>query len=149
MKRTSTVIWHGTGKQGSGLITSQSKAIENANYAYATRYEDKKGTNPEELIAAAHAGCFTMKFSFMLEEAGFKSDTIETKCTVTLEDNNIIESHLAVNAKIPGIDEQKFYEIAEKSKNECPVSKALNTKITLETVLSNEKEYSPDESFII
>jgi osmotically inducible protein OsmC len=149
MKRTSTVVWHGEGKEGSGQITTQSKALENAHYAWGTRFADDKGTNPEELIAAAHASCFTMKLSFLLNEAGFSADNIETKSTVTLEDSTITESHLVVKAKVNGITEEKFEQLAEKSRNECPVSKALNMKISMEAKLVKENEYSPDESFIV
>jgi osmotically inducible protein OsmC len=149
MKRTSTVVWHGAGKEGSGQITTQSKVLENAHYAWGTRFADDKGTNPEELIAAAHASCFTMKLSFLLNEAGFSADTIETRSTVTLEDSTITESHLVVKAKINGIAPEKFEQLAEKTRNECPVSKALNMKISMEAKLVKENEYSPDESFIV
>lgn len=149
MKRQASVIWNGAGKAGSGLISSQSKALENAKYAYSTRFEENPGTNPEELIAAAHAGCFTMKLSFLLEEAGFTSDTLETKCTVTLLGGKITESHLVVHGKVPGCKEEKFTELAERAKKECPVSNALSIEVKLDATLSNENEYSPDESFII
>jgi osmotically inducible protein OsmC len=149
MKRTSTVVWHGAGNEGSGQITTQSKALQNAPYAWGSRFADEKGTNPEELIAAAHASCFTMKLSFLLNEAGFSAETIETKSTVALEDSTITESHLVVNAKVPGITAEKFEQLAEKSRNECPVSKALNMKISMEAKLIKENEYSPDESFIV
>lgn len=135
MKRSSTVIWHGSGKEGSGSITSQSKALNNTFYAYTTRFEQEKGTNPEELIAAAHASCFTMKLSFVIAEAGYTAESIETSSTVTLEESTLIESHLVVKAKIPGISKEQFQTSAEKTKKECPVSKALNMKITMETNL--------------
>jgi osmotically inducible protein OsmC len=135
MKRSSTAIWYGTGKTGSGKITSQSKVLANTHYAYNTRFEEEKGTNPEELIAAAHAGCFTMKLSFLLNEEGFTADELETRSTVTLEKTGITESHLSVKGKVPGISKEKFLELAERSKNECPVSKALRMKITMDAVL--------------
>jgi osmotically inducible protein OsmC len=138
MKRSTTVVWQGPGKEGSGQITSQSKVLDKANYAYNTRFEDEKGTNPEELIAAAHASCFTMKLAFMLNEAGFSVDSIETTSTVTLEGSTLTESHLDVKAKVPVISSDKFEHIAEKTKNECPVSKALNMNITMEARLVNE-----------
>jgi len=147
MRRSSLVVWHGTGKQGSGRITSQSKVLENVHYAWNTRYENKKGTNPEELLAAAHASCFTMKLCFLITEERFTVDTIETKSTVTLEESTITESHLEVKAMVNGLSEEKFEELAEKAKNECPVSKALNLKITLEAKLV--KEHVFDESLII
>lgn len=138
MKRTSTAIWHGSGKTGSGKITSQSRAIDNAYYAYNTRFENEKGTNPEELIAAAHAGCFTMKLSFVLEEAGFIADTIETKSEVTLEKGVIGHSHLIVKAKVPGISKEKFEEYAINARDNCPVSRALFLSITMDASLTEE-----------
>ena len=135
MKRSSTAIWYGTGKTGSGKITSQSKAVDSANYAWNTRFEEAKGTNPEELLAAAHAACFTMKLSFVINEARFTADEIETTTTVTLEKSGITESHLSVKAKVPGISKEKFEECAEKAKNECPVSRALSIKITMDALL--------------
>lgn len=138
MKRSSTAVWHGSGKRGKGSITTQSKVLNNTFYAWNTRYEEEKGTNPEELIAAAHAGCFTMKLSFLIGEAGFTPEEIITTSTVTLEESNITESHLVVNAKIPGISKERFLECAEKSKNECPVSKALNMKITMDAAIESE-----------
>ncbi|MBA3705728.1 MAG: OsmC family peroxiredoxin [Bacteroidetes bacterium] len=132
MKRTSTAVWHGSGKEGTGTITSQSKKLDNAFYAWNTRYEDERGTNPEELIAAAHAGCFTMKLSFILTAAGYPPDEIITTSTVTLEESTIAQSHLVVKAKVPAIQKDLFLECAERSKNECPVSKALNLKITMQ-----------------
>lgn len=132
MKRSSTAVWRGSGKNGSGKITSQSKTLDNAFYAWNSRYAEEKGTNPEELIAAAHAGCFTMKLGFLLSDAGFPPQEIETSSTVTLEESTITESHLVVNAVVPGIEKERFMELAEKSRKECPVSKALNMKITME-----------------
>ncbi len=138
MKRTSTAIWHGSGKKGSGNITSQSHALENAYYAYNTRFENEKGTNPEELIAAAHAGCFTMKLSFLLEDGGFIADTIETKSEVSLEKGVIGGSHLIVKAKIPGISKEKFAEYAINARDNCPVSRALFLSITMDASLTEE-----------
>lgn len=135
MKRTSTAIWYGTGKTGSGKITTQSRALDRAHYAWNSRYEEEKGTNPEELIAAAHAGCFTMKLSFLLNEAGFTADEIETTSTVTLEKSGITGSHLAVKAKVPGLSKEKFDECAERAKKECPVSRALSITISMDALL--------------
>lgn len=143
MKRSSTVIWHGNGKEGSGQITSQSRALEKTPYAYGSRFADQKGTNPEELLAAAHAGCFTMKLSFMINEAGFTADSIETTSTVTLDGDTITESHLDVQAKVDGISENEFNKLAEKTRSDCPVSKALNMKISMEARLV--KEYIHNE----
>lgn len=138
MKRTSTAIWHGSGKTGSGYITSESHAIEKAYYAYNTRFENEKGTNPEELLAAAHAGCFTMKLSFVLEENGFIADIIETTSEVSLEKGIIGHSHLIVKAKVHGISKQKFDECATNAKDNCPVSRALFLTITMEATLTEE-----------
>jgi lipoyl-dependent peroxiredoxin len=138
MKRTSTVIWKGSGKDGSGNITTQSHALDKVPYAWNTRFENKNGTNPEELIAAAHAGCFTMKLSFLLSDAGFKPDVIETTAEITLEKDSISHSHLVIKANVPGISSQKFNEAANNAKENCLVSKALNVTITMETSL-NEK----------
>ena len=136
MSKNATAKWHGTGKEGGGTITTESSLLTNAPYTWKDRFEQGPGTNPEELIAAAHAGCFTMKLSFVLGEAGFTADDIETKCDVTLEKGAITKSHLTVKAKVPGIDEQKFQECAENAKANCPVSKLLNTDISMEASLS-------------
>jgi osmotically inducible protein OsmC len=136
MKRTTTVIWKGSGKEGSGNITTQSGALDKSPYAWNTRFENGKGTNPEELIAAAHAGCFTMKLSFLLTDAGFKPDTIETTAEVTLEKDAISHSHLKVKANVPGISTQKFEECANNAKENCLVSKALNLSITMDASLN-------------
>jgi len=138
MKRTSTAIWHGSGKNGSGYITSQSGAIEKAYYAWNTRYENEKGTNPEELIAAAHAGCYTMKLSFLLEEIGFIAETIETTAEVSLEKGVIGHSHLIVKAKIPNISKQIFDECTINARDNCPVSRALFLSITMEAILTEK-----------
>ncbi|HEY0029885.1 MAG TPA: OsmC family protein [Bacteroidia bacterium] len=135
MKRSSTAVWHGTGKEGSGTITSQSKAVNNASYAWNTRYADEAGTNPEELIAAAHAGCFSMKLGFLLDAAGFTAEEIQTTATVTLEENGITQSYLKVRAKVPGMNQDRFLECAENAKNDCPVSKALNLKIIMDATI--------------
>lgn len=138
MKRTAKAIWHGSGKKGRGSITSQSHAIENAHYAYNTRFENEKGTNPEELIAAAHAACFTMKLSFILEENNFVANTIETITEVSLEKGVIGHSHLIVKAKIPGISKEKFEACAINAKDNCPVSRALFLSITMDAVLTED-----------
>ncbi len=138
MKRTSTAVWHGSGKEGSGYITSQSHALQKANYAWNTRFENEKGTNPEELIAAAHAGCFTMKLSFILEKTGFIADVIETTAEVTLDKDIIGHSHLIVKAKIPGISKNIFQECAENAKENCPVSRALFLSISMEAALTED-----------
>lgn len=135
MKRYATANWQGSGKEGKGTNSTQSGVIKDAQYSYKSRFEEGIGTNPEELIAAAHAGCFSMKLSFVLGEAGFTPDNIDTKCTVTLENGAISNSHLEVKAKVPGIDADKFKKAAEEAKANCPISKSLNTNITLDAQL--------------
>lgn len=136
MKRTATANWEGSGKEGNGKLQTQSGVLNEHQYSYKTRFEDGIGTNPEELIAAAHAGCYSMKLSFVLNAAGFTPDNIDTKCTISLEGGVITESHLDVKAIVPGIDDAKFAECAEEAKLNCPVSKILNMNITMEASLA-------------
>lgn len=136
MKRFATAVWNGSGKEGSGHLSTQSTVLDKTQYSYLSRFENGVGTNPEELAAAAHAGCFTMKLSFSLNQAGFTADEIETKCTVALENGTITESHLRVKARIPGIDQQKFDEAVQDAEKNCPISKLFNTKITVESSFS-------------
>jgi osmotically inducible protein OsmC len=135
MKRNATAVWNGTGKEGTGHLTTQSTTLNKTQYSFNSRFADGVGTNPEELIAAAHAGCFTMKLSFVLNAAGFTADEIQTKCDITLEDGAITESHLSVSAKIPAISKEQFDAAVADAKANCPVSKLLNTNITHEAVL--------------
>jgi osmotically inducible protein OsmC len=135
MIRNATAVWKGTGKEGKGTLSTQSTVLNNAQYSYKSRFEDGVGTNPEELIAAAHAGCFSMKLSFVLQAAGFTADEIETKCAITLGDGVITKSQLTVTAKIPGISKEKFDECARDAKENCPVSKSLKTEISMEAAL--------------
>lgn len=135
MKRNATAVWEGTGKEGKGHLSTQSNVLDKTQYSYLSRFENGTGTNPEELVAAAHAGCFTMKLSFVLNAGGFTADKIETKCVITLGDGAITESHLTVNATIPDITEEKFKEAVEDAKANCPISKLLNTTITHEATL--------------
>ncbi len=116
-------------------MTADSGIFSNAPISYHTRFEEVKGTSPEELVAAAHAGCYSMKLSFVLGAAGFTPDNIDTRCIITLENGTITESHLDVKASVPGIDEAKFQECVEDAKNNCPISKLYNTKITAEAKL--------------
>ena len=136
MSRHATAKWHGTGKEGHGNLKTQSGVLSETKYTYKDRFEEGPGTNPEELIAAAHAGCFSMKLSFILGEAGFTPDEIDTKCDITLAAGAITKSHLTVNAKVPDIDKEKFAECAENAKANCPVSKLLNTEISMEATLN-------------
>lgn len=136
INRYATANWKGTGKEGKGTNTTQSGTLNNTQYSFKSRFEEGTGTNPEELIAAAHAGCFTMKLSFDLNAAGFTADNIDTKCTVTLDNGAVTQSHLEVTATIPGIDAAKFAEVAAGAKVNCPISKLLNTNITMDAKLA-------------
>ena len=139
MKQTASAHWQGDLKQGKGTISTESGALKENPYGFNTRFEDTPGTNPEELVGAAHAGCFSMAFSMLLGEEDFTPDSIDTKATVTLEKQSdgfsITAVHLEMQARIPGIDQAKFEEIAKKAKIGCPVSKLLNADITLDATL--------------
>ena len=136
MKRTATAIWNGSGKEGNGSLTSQSKVLNNTKYDFKSRFEDGTYTNPEELIAAAHAGCFAMKLSFVLGAAGFTPESLEATSTVELDPaKGITSSNIVLKAKVPGIDAAKFKECADDAKANCPVSKVLNCSISLDAVL--------------
>ncbi len=135
VKRNATANWKGSGKEGKGILTTQSTVLNNAQYSYNSRFAEGVGTNPEELVAAAHAGCFSMKLSFTLGAAGFTPEDITTSCTITLGDGPITESHLVVKARVPGISKAKFDECVADAKTNCPISKSLNTMITLESTL--------------
>jgi lipoyl-dependent peroxiredoxin len=136
MKRNATAVWHGTGKEGNGHLTTQSTTLDHTQYSFLSRFENGVGTNPEELVAAAHAGCFTMKLSFVLNAAGFTADTIETKCDIELLDGAITSSHLTVKATVPNIDKEKFDEAVVDAKANCPISKLYNTNISAEATLA-------------
>ncbi|WP_425548571.1 OsmC family protein [Allohahella marinimesophila] len=135
MKKTASAHWTGPIKEGKGSISTESKALSEQPFGFNTRFEGKPGTNPEELIGAAHAGCFSMALSLELGKQDFTADSIDTKATVSLiEDNGgftISAVHLDVEASIPGIDNGQFQEIAEATKKNCPVSKVLNADITM------------------
>jgi osmotically inducible protein OsmC len=130
MKRNATAVWKGSLKENGGKLTTQSKALENAQYSFHSRFEEGVGTNPEELIAAAHSGCFSMQLSAFVGEAGFHPESIETKSEVNLVEGNILSSHLTVKAKIQGISNDLFQELVTKAEKNCPVSKALKIEIT-------------------
>ena len=136
MKRNATAVWQGTGKEGKGHLTTQSTTLNKTQYSFSSRFENGVGTNPEELVAAAHAGCFTMKLSFVLNAAGFTPDELETKCDIDLTDGAIVSSHLTVHATVPGISKEKFDECVKDAEANCPISKLLNTKISSEATLS-------------
>ncbi len=136
MKRFATANWQGSGKEGKGTNSTQSGVLKDTQYSYNSRFEEGIGTNPEELIAAAHAGCFTMKLSFVLNEAGFTATDIDTKCTIDFQDGAVVSSHLDVTATVPGIDDAKFQECVTSAKENCPISKLLNTNITATATLA-------------
>ena len=139
MKRKVNAIWKGDGADGNGFLSSQSGAFNNMPYSFKTRFENDEGTlgtNPEELIAAAHAGCFNMKLSFVLNEADYNPEELNTDAVLTFEDGKVISIELNLNAKIPGISEERFLELAEDAKNNCPISGALNCEIILNPSLN-------------
>jgi osmotically inducible protein OsmC len=139
MIRKATAVWNGSGRDGTGKLTSASGVLSDTTYGYKSRFEDGPGTNPEELIAAAHAGCFSMALAFGLQAAGFTPDEIHTEAAVTLEPEGqgfkISKSALTLRARIPGIDGAKFLELAKGAEQNCPVSKVLNAEITLDAKL--------------
>ncbi|AEF20221.1 MULTISPECIES: OsmC family protein [Pseudomonas] len=139
MKKTASAHWQGGIKDGKGTISTQSGVLKEQPYGFNTRFEDKPGTNPEELIGAAHAGCFSMALSKELGEAGMTAESIDTKAEVTLDKQDggfaITAVHLSLKAKIPGADRAAFEKAVETAKTGCPVSKVLNAEITLEAVL--------------
>ncbi|MGV3630986.1 MAG: OsmC family protein [Bacteroidota bacterium] len=137
MKRKASAEWQGSGKEGKGHLSTQSTVLNKTQYSFSSRFEEGVGTNPEELIAAAHAGCFTMKLSFNLGAAEFTPEKLETTCSVTFENGAVTESHLELTAHVSGISEEKFAEAVNDAKENCPISKLLNTKITLEYQLNN------------
>jgi osmotically inducible protein OsmC len=141
MKRKASAVWKGGLKDGKGSISSDSGVLENTQYSFSTRFEEGKGTNPEELIAAAHAGCFSMALSGQLGNAGMTADEIKTTATVTLEKTDagftVTASHLDVTAKIPGAETKAFETAANNAKAGCPISRLLNTKITMDAKLAS------------
>ncbi|KZE11270.1 MULTISPECIES: OsmC family protein [Sphingomonas] len=140
MIRSASARYEGLGKDGKGHVSTQSGVLSDQQYGFNTRFEDGKGTNPEELIAAAHASCFTMALSFALAGAGFTDGTLETTAKVTLDKDGdgfkVSKSALTLTANVPGIDQAKFEEIAAGAKAGCPISKLLNAEITLEHTLT-------------
>lgn len=140
MIRKGQASWRGTGRDGEGDLTTPSGVLSKTPYSFKTRFEDQPGTNPEELIAAAHAGCFTMALAFQLQTAGFNPTELTTEAAVSLDPApgggfSITRSALTLKAAIPGIDEAKFRELAGVAEKDCPVSKLLNAEITLDATL--------------
>lgn len=139
MERKATAVWQGGLKDGNGTLTTESKVLSNTPYSYSTRFEGSPGTNPEELLGAAHAGCFTMALSAQLAELGIKSERIETKATITFEKLDtgftITRSHLDVSVRAPGAERARFEQAAEKAKTGCPMSKVLRAEISMDARL--------------
>ena len=138
MKRKINAIWKGDGADGTGVLTAQSGAFNNMPYSFKTRFKNDDGTlgtNPEELIAAAHAGCFNMKLSFVLNESEYNPEELNTDAVLTFEDGKVISIELNLKAKVPNIDEEKFQELAVEAKENCPISGALNCDIILKATL--------------
>lgn len=139
MIRTASAVWTGSGRDGSGRLTTPSGVLADTAYSYKTRFENEVGTNPEELIAAAHAGCFSMALAFGLQAAGFTPEELRTEAAVTLEQAGqgfrISRSALTLKARIPNIDEERFLQLAEEAEKNCPISKVLSAEITLEATL--------------
>jgi osmotically inducible protein OsmC len=140
MKRKAQAVWNGTGKDGVGKLNSDSGVLADTQYSWKTRFADGKGTNPEELIAAAHAGCFSMALAFALNKNGHEAKEIKTSATLSFDQQGdgfaITAVHLDLTASIPGIDAAAFQKIAEEAKNGCPVSKVLKAEITLDAKLA-------------
>jgi osmotically inducible protein OsmC len=135
MKRKASAVWNGSGKEGSGHLTTASTVLNKTQYSFNSRFAEGIGTNPEELVAAAHAGCFAMKLSFVLGEAGFTPEQLAVDGIITFENGSITESHLVLKAKVPGITKEKFEACAADAKANCPISQLLKTNITLDASL--------------
>ena len=134
--RKANAQWLGSGKEGKGNLTTASGVLDKTQYSFKTRFEDGKGTNPEELVGAAHAGCFAMQLSFLLGEAGFTPDTLDVEATVSFEDGSVTTITLDLKGKVPGITADKFKEVAQKAKEVCPISKLMKADIVLNTSLN-------------
>ena len=135
MKRNATAVWNGSLKEGNGKLTTESTTLENTQYSFKSRFEEGVGTNPEELAAAAHAGCFTMQLSAYISETSAVIEVLETKCEISLLDGTINSSHLTVSAKIEGISDESFQELVTKAEKNCPISKLFNTEISTTATL--------------
>lgn len=133
--RTANANWKGSGMEGKGLVSTQSTTLNNTQYSFKSRFEEGVGTNPEELIGAAHSGCFTMKLSFLLTDAGFVPDNLDTTAKVTFEDGSVTSIQLELNATVPNISNEEFQAIAQEAKKTCPISKLLNAEILLQANL--------------
>jgi osmotically inducible protein OsmC len=136
MKRQATAVWNGTGKDGKGHLTTQSTTLNKTQYSFSSRFEEGVGTNPEELIAAAHAGCFTMKLAFNLQAAGFTPDELTTNCKITLDNGAITTSELSLKVTIAAISEEQFADLVKDAEANCPISKVLNATISVDYSLN-------------
>lgn len=135
MKRNASALWEGSLKEGAGKISTQSGVLNGTQYSFKTRFESGVGTNPEELIAAAHAGCFTMQLTAYINEAGFEVGSIDTKCDVDFQDGSVVSSHLTLTARVEKIDTAQFQELVTKAEKNCPISRLLNTEISSSATL--------------
>jgi len=140
MNRSASAVWRGTGRDGKGMLTTPSGVLDGTAYSFTTRFENEKGTNPEELIAAAHAGCFTMALAFALQRENLTPNELKTEAVVTLDKDGagfkVTKSALTLTADVPGIDKDKFGEIARGAKENCPISRLLNAEISLDWSLA-------------
>lgn len=137
MKRNANIVWKGTGKEGDSLVSTESKSLNGAHFNHKSRFEDGPGTNPEELLAAAHACCFTMKVAFLVNAKGFTADELATNCEITMESGAISASHLTIHGKVPGISQEDFASVVKESKENCMVTKLYNLTTTYEATLEN------------
>lgn len=135
IKRKATAVWNGSGKDGKGTLSTQSGVLSQTQYGFTSRFEDGIGTNPEELIAAAHAGCFSMKLAFNLQGAGFTADELNTDCVIVLDNGAVTQSNITLAAKVAEIDAAKFEELVKDAEANCPISKLLNCEISVEYTL--------------
>lgn len=136
MKRNAKAHWQGSGKDGKGHLTTQSNVLNKTQYSFSSRFEQGIGTNPEELIAAAHSGCFTMKLAFILQAANYTAKDLMTDCQITLEDGKITSSHLTLIATVDGVSDEEFGKMVKDAEVNCPISKSLNTNISVSYTLN-------------
>ncbi|SFT77972.1 osmotically inducible protein OsmC [Algoriphagus locisalis] len=136
MIRKATAVWQGTGKDGKGTLTTPSTVLDKTQYSFGSRFESGVGTNPEELIAAAHSGCFAMKLSFNLQEAGFTATELDVTANITFEEGTLKKSHLVLKAKVDGIAQDKFDELVKDAEENCPISRVLDLEISVESTLN-------------
>lgn len=136
MKRSATAVWSGNGKEGKGHLTTSSEVLQKTQYSFSSRFENGKGTNPEELIAAAHAGCFAMKLTFNLQEAGYTANTLEAQGVVTLSEGKVTSSEIILNANVDGVEDDEFSSLVKDAEKNCPISVLLDTDISVKYTLN-------------